>query len=330
MASIYVRGLCLDGFSPQNFEFVFVHTESSKTNNFFKKLFNLINTAISILNIKFDKKNDVLYFIKPSSVILLALCRFVFNYRIFIDVNDPLHRREHLGRFSKIKFICMANISNGIVYESMENEKQTRKWHISSTAIIEDTPQFEISFINYRIRAKNVVWFGSPATSYILTDYIDFFKKFNQSGFGVVLLGADKKVQEFFNVNSVEYKSIDKYDHEILLEVLSENLLSFVPMPNIEAYNLRGNLKAKLSMAAGCITIASDLEMHRRLIHENETGFLFRNIKDFFKILDYITNPSNKKLIESIGFMANQTIINKYNRNTHARKICDFFQKVNN
>ncbi len=327
MPSTHVRGFCLNGFAPLNYKFVYVYPKISKTNtNSIKTIFNFLRYALLIYKIKSDKKNDLLYFIKPSSVLLLALCRFVYKYKIFIDVNDPLHLREHLGRFSKLKFICMANISNGVVYESLEYENHTRKWHKNLKTIIEDTPQFEISYINYSRRANNVVWFGSPATSNLLINYIDFLIKFNQAGFGIILLGADKKVQEVLQRNSVEFNSIDKYDHEILLEELSKNLLSFVPMQNIEAYSLRGNLKAKFSMASGCITIASDLEMHTRLIDQNETGFVFKNFNDFSNILDYISKSDNKKLIETIGFLANQKIMNKFNRSNHARKICKFFE----
>lgn len=328
MASIHVRGLCFEGFAPQGYEFKFISPEPSYLKfSIFAKLKNFINYALEIKKIKFGKKKQYFYFIKPSSWVLLALCRFIYRCKIIIDINDPLHLPEHLGRLSRIKFIMMLRIANAAVFESLEYEHYTSDWHGIPTAVIEDTPQFEVSFINYKMRDKSLVWFGSPATSRLLINYTSHLKKINSVGFSIILLGADVQVVKNLRDCGIVCNSINKYNHELLFDTLSNAILSFVPMPNRVSYSLRGNLKAKFSMATGCITIASDLPMHRRLIENDVTGFTFSDFDEFCKVVDGITK-SNAAILEGMGRAANRQIMNNFNRKSHAEKICQFFNSL--
>lgn len=330
LASNHVRGLCLEGFAPPQWEFKFISPEI--TNSRFKlveKLKKLINHALIIRKIKLKKSTrSYCYFIKPNSCTVLILYRFVFGYKVIIDINDPIHLPEHLGRFSKIKFLIMLRIANAAVYESIEYENFTRNWRRIPTSVIEDTPQFEISFTNYNKRDKVMVWFGSPATSKILTNYLDYFKKINKAGYSIKLLGADLQVVKIMRENDINLSMQAEYDHDSLLNILSNACLSFVPMPNTEAYSLRGNLKVKFSMATGCITIASDIDMHKRIIKNNVNGFLFSDYNDFSKVIDNIASL-NDSFFEEMSKAANGEIIEKFNRKSHAEKICKFIDTCN-
>jgi len=328
MASRHVRGLCLDGFAPQGYEFKFISPDLSHSRfSLVAKLKNIFNYALTIGKIK-KISNQYFYFVKPSSCALLILCRFVYRCKVIIDINDPIHLPEHLGRFSKIKFVVMLKVANAAVFESSEYEQYTRDWHKAPTIVIEDTPQFEMSFINYDKRSKGLVWFGSPATSKILNNYHNYFKKINSAGLSITLLGADVQVVKLMRESGIVCDSENKYSHELLFNTLSNALLSFIPMPNIESYSLRGNLKAKFSMAAGCITIASDLDMHKRLIENNVNGFLFSDFEDFSRIIDNIA-ISNTAIYEDMGRAANRKIMKNFNRMSHAQKLCKYFNSLN-
>lgn len=330
MASIHVRGLCLDGFAPQGWEFDFISIDTSYSKHrVLQKVKIFYQYALAIGRIRLKKRGkQVLYFIKPNSILLMALCRFIYRYKVFIDINDPIHLPEHAGRFSREKLIIMLNLANGTVFESTEYKEYTRILHSNPATVIEDTPQFEISFINLKNRNRNVVWFGSPATSRILINYKEYFKKFISSGFSITLLGADVKTTEILSESGIKCNAINVYTHELLLSTLSNSILAFVPMPNEESYSLRGNLKAKFAMASGCVTIASDLNMHRRLIEDNVTGFIFSNFSEFSVAVDNISR-SPDYYCERIGGTANVNVINLFNRISHAEKICKFVNSCN-
>jgi glycosyltransferase involved in cell wall biosynthesis len=330
MASIHVRGLCLEGYAPQGWDFKFIHGPKDFNGlNFFTRLKTIFFYVGSIRKaVARDSRRGALYFIKPNSIFLLAICRLILRFKIYIDINDPIHLPEQMGRFAGAKVRLMLQIANGIIFESLEYEKFTHKWRRNPTRVIEDTAQFEISFINYKSREKNVVWFGSPSTSKVLIQYIEHLKKLNDCGFSITLLGADAGVVKILSECGIQLTLVKSYDHEKLVEILSNTMLSFVPMPNIDSYSLRGNLKAKFAMASGCITIASDLNMHRRLIVNGVTGYIFSNINDFSVIVENISK-SPYDYLEKVGHAANINIVKSFNRKSHAEEICKFIGSSN-
>jgi hypothetical protein len=91
-------------------------------------------------------------------------------------------------------------------------------------------------------------------------------------------------------------------------------------------HNLRGNLKAKISMACGCLTIATRNAMHERLIVNNETGFLFNSYHDLEDIVKIIT--TEKLLSESMAFNGNLYVANNFTRENHALQICRFVEEM--
>ncbi len=325
MASIHVRGLCLAGYSPNGWVFNFLNPKNSNfKNKYLAKFHNLVNYIYEIGMIRLKAgKNNYLYFIKPNSIMLLAISRYIYRFKVFVDINDPIHLPEHLGRFSMVRYKGILKVSTGIVFESPEYEKYSRNIHTKRTAIIEDTPQFELSFLNYKSRKKIIVWFGSSSTSKVLENYMEYFKEFEKKGFTIKILGVDTEIETKFRSYDIKFESITSYNHEELLGTLSNSIVSFIPMPDTPLYSLRGNLKVKFSMACGCITLASDLPMHDRIINNGVTGFIFSDFKSFSEILENISYLPNESL-RSIGMAANSYVVNNFNRKSHAEKICNF------
>ncbi len=329
LASAHVRGLCLEGFWPNDWEAKYWHgPKHIPEQKVFRNIVVWLHYIKMLFQMRLTAKNVVCtYFIKPSSVVVMLLARVVFGYKVIIDVNDPIHLPEHLGRYSVIRFKLFLMISNGVVFESLEYKDFCTKWHNKPVAVIEDTPQFEMSYVNYTDRQMRAVWFGSPFTSKVLIEFVGYFKKLSESGFDIILLGADLKVVKILKNYSTNLVVVDKYDHKSLIRILSESTVAFVPMPKTQSYELRGNLKSKFAMASGCITVASNLKMHSRLIENQKTGYLFNGFDDFSEIINKISRSPSIGL-KTIGKSANLKVMEGYNRYLHARQICDFIRIV--
>jgi hypothetical protein len=238
--------------------------------------------------------------------------------KIISDINDPVHLPPY---GSRLKTLLILKFSNRIIFESQEYRKFWGEDKIASSSIIEDTPQHECIYLDYLIRVKQVIWVGSPAMSGVLLDFIPHLLLFNKSGFEVKLLGASASVVQILLNSGVRLFSLYEYDNVTLTKELATSAISFVPMPNSELYNLRGNLKAKISMACGCLTIASKNEMHERLIENQKTGFLFNSYADLRVMVEFISKEYF--LCKSIAFNGNLYIANNFTRTDHARKICE-------
>ncbi len=328
MPSTFVRAQCLRGFEPEGWKFIFISGPYlyEKKIRVIRHIFAGFHYFSELFKIKFIRKNAAaIYFIKPTSILALIVSRYFFGLKTFIDVNDPLHLHQFLGRFSEIKIRIFMAIVDGVIFESLEYQNYCEKWSLKNYTLIEDTPQFEISLVNYSARERYVVWFGSPQTSNVLLSFIDHLKLFSKKGYKVWLLGAAKDVVEKIKENGISVKLTEKYDHKILIETLSSATFSFVPMPNTNLFSLRGNLKAKLSMACGCLTIASNLPMHERLIDNYRNGYLFNALPELEKVLNEILVDLSG-VINKVGRIANLEVVSKYNRRAHAEKICSFIE----
>jgi glycosyltransferase involved in cell wall biosynthesis len=328
LASTYVRAQCLKGFAPKGYEFIFINPPSMKIKYgmILKRGFTGLNYLKELAKIKIHSNGSpAVYFIKPTSVLLLLISRYFLRLKTFIDLNDPMHLPEFLGRLSIIKLRLFMAIVNGIIFESLEYRRYCRKWTSKRSTVIEDTPQFEISFINYQLRKPIVVWFGSPSTSKTLLAYANHLMVFSEHGYIALLLGASQEVVTALKEKGITIELVERYDHQILVDSISSAVFSFVPMPNTELFSLRGNLKAKLSMACGCLTIASNLPMHKRLISSRSNGYLFNDLAGLKAILNEISEDVIGRL-NQVGKKANLEIVSKYNRSTHAKKLCSFIE----
>jgi glycosyltransferase involved in cell wall biosynthesis len=322
-ASIYVRAKSLKDFRSNGTRFEFLSTT-----------FPLINSRVrrklfwAIYNFKLIKKRipsrfEALYFIKPSSFFLLFFCR-IYGYKVYIDINDPLHRREHLGCFGIIKFILFCLVANGLIFESYEYYQYWKWMFFKKSTIIEDTPQIHKIYEKYKTREHNlIIWFGSKETSIVLMQYIDYFKAASEKSYKFLLMGADSAIVSKITEAGCLCESVDKYDHSVLVENLERAQFAFIPMPNKPSYTLRGNLKAKMAMAFGCIVLASDIPMHNRLIKNTYDGFLFKDLTSFSNYLESIRKMNVSEVI-NISKAANHKIMSNFNPENQAKQICEF------
>lgn len=325
IASGYVRALCLKDFAPKNWTFLYIEGPNHLGGERLKKKFQLYRYYFNVLWKIFNKRSDsFVYLIKPSSSFVVFVSRYLFRLRTFVDINDPIHLTVHLGRLSRFRSWLFFNLSNGIVFESDEYRSFLGKRYFNKSIVIEDTPQFSTIYDGSEIRFQRVIWYGSPGTSVVLLEYLDYLRLFNSYGYPVLVMGAAEEVLEKLNEHGIVVKNIAKYQHAELVLNASGSLISFVPMPDIPEFNLRGNLKAKFGMACGCITIASNIEMHRRLISHGVTGYLFNDLNSFGQILDQISAESGAPSLA--GQLGNEYVANKFTVENHAKEITQFFE----
>lgn len=322
-ASINVRAACLLNYSPPSFEFRLHNTSFlSIENKILRKVLRTLFWGIwNFIQIKINIDSKILFFIKNYSLVNIVLCK-IWGYKIFIDVNDPIHMREFLGIFSRLKFLILLKIADGIVFESAENHELWKNKVSNKSVIIEDSPQFEFIDLVDNLRSKSVVWYGSPDTSEVLFDYIEYFKDFAKLGYKIKLLGCQEKLIKILSDSGILVEYYPSYDFAFLKSVLTDAEISFVPMPNTDLYNLRGNLKAKIGMACGCIVFSSNNMMHQRLINDGEDGFLFNSHFDFAESLGKLSQDKNIKNI--ISLKASKKVLQKFTPRIHAEKLCSF------
>ena len=273
-----------------------------------------------------DTQNTYLLFIKPLSPLLILWLRCM-GYKVFSDVNDPIHLPEHLGEHAWLKTYSILRFSNGVIFESPEYRMFWAKCFLSKSTVIEDTPQFTTIFSNYETRLKRVVWFGSPETSVVLLQFVDTLLVFQSFGYELLLMASGPMVQEKLKQAGLFFRVVDSYSHPELVETLSSSAIAFVPMPdNNPSFLLRGNLKAKFPMACGCVTIASDIPMHKRLIEHKKTGYLFKCTQDINIILSDISESTDKGA--SVAKAGNRYVSTTFTQEDHAKKIVAYIEKT--
>lgn len=326
LPSEYVRAQCLFGVEPNGWEFLFYRRASSKQkkNKYWMYLSSLRNLVKGIKAL--EGSSSKVYLIKPLSVIEMIVLKLFIRSPVYIDVNDPYHLEEFLGPNSLLKFKLIAYFSDGVIFESLENFNCHDLWLQKKSIVVEDTAQFipSLELAVDESKQKTVVWVGSPKTSNVLLDSLDALKAFISFDYELELLGASDEVSKALIANNIDANVRTSYDREFMTQRLSVSSISFVPMPNINLFNLRGNLKAKLAMAFGCIVIAQNNEMHRRLIMPSNTGFLFSTVSDLETILVEIENKKNR---EKIRKGAIKYVQEYFTPQKHAQLLVDFFER---
>ena len=326
LPSEYVRAQCLFGVEPNGWKFLFYRRSSSKQkkNKYWMYLSSLRDLVKGINAL--EEPSSKVYLIKPLSVIEIIALKLFIRSPVYIDVNDPYHLEEFLGPNSLLKFKLIAYLCDGVIFESWENFNYHNKWVQKKSIVVEDTAQFvpSLELAADESKQKTVVWVGSPKTSNVLLDSIDALKVFVSFDYNIELLGASDEVSKTLIANNIDANVQTSYDREFLTKRLSVASISFVPMPDSNLFNLRGNLKAKLAMAFGCIVVAQNNEMHRRLIMPSNTGFLFSTDSDLQAILVEIENRKNR---EKIRKGAIKYVQDYFTPQKHAQSLVDFFER---
>jgi glycosyltransferase involved in cell wall biosynthesis len=226
-----------------------------------------------------------------------------------------------------MKAFSLFKNSKMIVFESQEYRDLilSMNYKIQKKAfIIEDTPQNEFCCINYQTRRNQVIWLGTNHTSKFLKDYFHYFHYFNDLNYQICFLGIDIDTEKFFKLRKIRAEYFNSYDRTLMEDKLLSSKVSFVPYSNVDIFKYRGNLKTKLSMAYGCVVIASNLDMHKRLINNGVNGYLYDNFNDFKQI------RHTTSIFEKVSKNANNLIISQYTRSNHAQQILDLYEKSSN
>ena len=236
-----------------------------------------LTAYLSIAKVVRRKEEYYCYLIKPYSLTVALLLR-LNTKSLFIDINDPLHQRRHGGRISSFRLLSYIFVSTGLVIESREYYSLIKRFFGWKKMInIEDSvPENRYSDLVRDKDSKSILWFGSPETSKDLAGCISFFEELVRMRWSVRLLGCSESLSESYEMmgRRLGLESVNtrnSYTQQELYAELRRAQVALVPYFET-ADSLRGNLKCKLSMAFGCFTLASDIEMHRRLLWGNTAG----------------------------------------------------------
>lgn len=323
--SAYVRARCLSGYSSNEWGFEFIGGNYPSKLNFpvARRFYREFYTFKKLLFLKYKNKKLISLIVKPNSIVIILIIRYILRIHVIVDINDPLHLPEFNGH---LKTLLILKLSNFIIFESPEYRSFWKLKKLPNSAIIEDTPQHECIYTNYIKRNKDVIWVGSPETSKVLLDFIPHLTLFNALGFRIKILGGSSSVIHSLICNKIKLVSIDRYDNNTLLDELAISQISFIPMPNIDIFNLRGNLKAKISMGCGCLTIASKNAMHDRLITNHITGIVFEDYGEFSAALDMIIK--NPPCCSEIATRGNIFVSSIFTRRNHAKQIIEIANEI--
>jgi glycosyltransferase involved in cell wall biosynthesis len=330
MPSRYVRALYLNEFNTHDIELKYIDIPPifECKGNIGKYIFKHLLVPFQSVRIKKAMKNHkIAIMIKPNSPLLILFLR-ILGVKIILDINDPIHLRLYSGRFGGLKFKAMMMISSFNIFESEEYLHYWGDKYIKKSVVIEDTPQHETKYNNYKERHNRIIWVGSPATSKILLGSQDCFASFYHFGVrDLLLLGADKEVaSEISKTTNLRVENIISYNIELMTNELSSSRYAFCPSDDTPFYSLRGNLKAKIMMSHGCITFAKDLAMHKRLIENGYNGFLFETHEDISNAFRTYLDDQNEMI--RIASNANILTIERYSPKNHLRQLINLYSFV--
>lgn len=319
IASNHVRAKCLEGYASNGWSFEFLETRHSNERHHerFHGFYKIIFYILGLIKIKFKYKRIVAFIIKPDSLILMFLIRRILRVPLISDVNDPIHLFPRVGQARALRLF---HASDHVIFESLEYKCFWAGNEMPPVSIVEDTPQFECVFLDFVTRASYVAWVGSSLTSEVLLEFIPHLWLFNKMGYHVLLLGASDDVNQALCRAGIKTTLIAKYDHSSLVDNLTMAQIAFVPMLNNELHELRGNLKAKVAMGCGCLTIATRNAMHERLIENGKSGFLFNSFEELDSVLNTIAIKKN--IAKKAAFTGNCYVADRFTRDAHASKIC--------
>jgi hypothetical protein len=326
MVSNYVRAKCLNDYETNGYQFLYIQGDYPRIFNIFglRTIYRHLFYSINLIKLVYTQTKVVVYFIKPNSPILLWAVRRILKLKVMIDVNDPYHLHDLMGAN---KTAALFRNTDRIVFESKEYYEYWSNKYSEISSIVSDTPQHECIYVNSKQRSRSFIWVGSSHTAPYLLYFLEYFKLLTANGYGIKFLGANEKILQPLRSSGVDFTLIEHYDVQILSKELETSLASFVPMPKEELFQLRGNLKAKVSMGHGCLTVASRMPMHESLISHGRTGYLFNTLQEFENILKEMQDIT---LSSKIAFEGNKYVADNYSRHSHAVKLIEVAETLLN
>jgi hypothetical protein len=250
--------------------------------------------------------------VKPWSFLIAIFLNFFFRKKIYLDINDPLHLPIFLGGW---KFSLLLKVfGGGVIFESLEYKNYCEKKYGVEGLLLDDYSQWEdIEPISAFKKKMVIYWYGDPLLSHLLIEYVDFFKIFSEAGGVLKLSGADSEVLGELIESGVAVHVPDIKRREDFLSELAGSMFVFAPFDKDSLlHTLRGNLKAKIAMGAGCVVIAQDIAMHKRLIVHGENGWLFDDLNSLSFLIKSLANTQE---IERMSKAARASIIKLGSRN---------------
>ena len=132
-----------------------------------------------------------------------------------------------------------------------------------------------------------------------------------------------KSLKGWSKVNFHGYVSKNKID-----EILLQSNIGIVTLHPTESYKESLPIKMFEYMSAGLPLIASDFEMWKPFILDNECGLMVNplNVNEIAKKIDYLL--LNKEEAQKMGKSGFQAVHNNYSWSTQEKKLINFYNKI--
>ena len=163
---------------------------------------------------------------------------------------------------------------------------------------------------DYRPAEKFVIgWSGSHSTSKYLHLLDDVFKQLaRETQFKLLVMGDPDFKLEGVDVEAIAWK--EEYE----VETIGKFDIGVYPLPDEQWVLGKSGLKALQYMSLGIPTIATDIGTIKRIIRNNENGFLVTTPEEWKQALLQLIN--DKTMRERIGKEAVKTVENHYSINS--------------
>lgn len=235
--------------------------------------------------------------------------------RILFDFDDAIYiSSKKNAKIKTDRMIITADkviVSNEILFQY--STKLNKSTEIITTPI--DTDRIFPVLKKEEGKTLNIGWIGSFWTTQYLQEIEKPLREISKTiKIKLILVGADKNYQpEGIDFQHLDW-SLDKEN-----EYLQNFDIGVMPLTDDEFSAAKGGYKILQYMAVGIPTIASPVGINKKIIIEEQTGYLAKNSNEWIKYILELANNKVKRF--TFGKQARLVAVEKY-----SREIC--FEKV--
>lgn len=310
-------------------------------------LFNILFYQRKIIREIIDRENPDLIHFHGTGPNILSISNLPRDRTIITQHGIlRIELKYQIGIRNKIKYFLKS------IIETIYFPKFSNYIFISNHNFNNANNYYKSNFSNYAIipNAVNIDYFNikskNTTNNHIL--YVGFISRLKNLLFLIKIINELKNKQKVFKLTIVGDIKDYKYYQECKQFIKSNNLTDIISFKGyldqnklLSLYNiidifvlpsLQENSPISLleAMAAGKVSVASNIGGIPEIINNNKTGFIFKNndYKGLYSILSKLYN--NYPLLDSIGQNAQKVIMKRFNPQYIARSMNKFYNSIVN
>ena len=305
------------------------------------RIFNNKTDYLKILKFYYLRLKDLIFRKKPFIAIvhveLLPYIPFIAeiilkirNIPYVIDIDDAVYFRFKnkniiLNKFDNLKFKYMFTNSSAILAGNNFHYNYVKRLNNNvqyfPTSI--DFKKYDISKYKKKHRVFTIVWIGTPSTTFYIKPIIKMLNALKKNrNINLKIIGSDVNSISELNCSFVDWNQNTE------IEELSKCHVGIMPLNNSNwelgkcAYKILQYMSLKIPV------VASPVGINKKIIKDNENGFLAYNDDDWYnKINDLIDNIDLWKKISNNGY---ETVKKQFNLENYKLPYLKIINQINN